>query len=212
MTITSQFANMTSYLLSWRHHHVSRVNFSYWSKFHVNIITGSGVMTIFFYKGLTRNTEIPPPEFFPISGDWVKLGIPNFPRISPMKCYWILQNVRIIVFTIYHFWVIKGKPTGVKLPPPPCLPRLGLKCKQFPLSNSQCIIFLAKILYIVFEFTRSFLTKLNFSRLSKIFSCLRKIIFLISGIIFWSRLQSLGKLRQDGASCPVSFSEIKLWS
>ena len=32
--------------------------FSYWSKFHVSIITGSGIMTIFFYKGLTRNPEI----------------------------------------------------------------------------------------------------------------------------------------------------------
>ena len=32
--------------------------FSYRSKFHVNIITGSGVMIIFFYKGLTRNPEI----------------------------------------------------------------------------------------------------------------------------------------------------------
>ena len=37
---------------------VSLVKFSYWSKFHVNIITGSGVMTIFFYKWLTRNPEI----------------------------------------------------------------------------------------------------------------------------------------------------------
>ena len=34
--------------------------------------TGSGVMKIFFYKGLTRNPEIantPASEFFPISGD-----------------------------------------------------------------------------------------------------------------------------------------------
>ena len=36
----------------------SLIKFSYWSKFHVSIITGSGVMTIFFYKGLTRNPEI----------------------------------------------------------------------------------------------------------------------------------------------------------
>ena len=36
---------------------VALVKFSYWSKFHVNVITGSGVMTIFFYKGLTRNPE-----------------------------------------------------------------------------------------------------------------------------------------------------------
>ena len=40
------------------HWRVSLVNFSYWSKFHVSIITGSGVMTIFAYKGLTRNLEI----------------------------------------------------------------------------------------------------------------------------------------------------------
>ena len=37
---------------------VSLVSFSYWSKFEVNIITGSGIMTIFFYKGLTGNPEI----------------------------------------------------------------------------------------------------------------------------------------------------------
>ena len=41
----------------WRFY-VSLVNFSYWSKFYVNIITGSGIITIFFYKGLTRNPEI----------------------------------------------------------------------------------------------------------------------------------------------------------
>ena len=29
----------------------------YWSKFQVNIITGSGVMSIFDNKGLTRNPE-----------------------------------------------------------------------------------------------------------------------------------------------------------
>ena len=36
----------------------SLVKFSYQSKFHVNIINGSGVKTISFYKGLTRNPEI----------------------------------------------------------------------------------------------------------------------------------------------------------
>ena len=37
---------------------VSLAKFSYWSIFHVNLITGSGVMTIFVYQGLTRNPEI----------------------------------------------------------------------------------------------------------------------------------------------------------
>ena len=30
----------------------------YYSTFHVNIITGSGVMVVLFYNGLTRNPEI----------------------------------------------------------------------------------------------------------------------------------------------------------
>ena len=41
-----------------KHYFVSLVKFSHWSAFHVNIITGSGVMAISFYKGLTRNPEI----------------------------------------------------------------------------------------------------------------------------------------------------------
>ena len=65
----------------------SLVKFSHWSKFHVNIITGSEVMIIFFYKGLTKNSEIPPSEFRPISGDSGELEIPNLERMSLMKCY-----------------------------------------------------------------------------------------------------------------------------
>ena len=40
-------------------------------------------MTIFFYKGLTRNrkSEIHPYEFSPISDDWGKLGIPNLANL-----------------------------------------------------------------------------------------------------------------------------------
>ena len=34
------------------------VKFSYWSRFHVNIIPGSEVMKVYFYKGLIRNPEI----------------------------------------------------------------------------------------------------------------------------------------------------------
>ena len=54
MTMRSQFVDMTSSSAR----RVSFVEFSYWSKFHVNIITGFGVMTIFVHKGLTRNPEI----------------------------------------------------------------------------------------------------------------------------------------------------------
>ena len=50
--------------LTWHHHQffwpcfVPLVKFSYWPRFHVNIITGSGIMTISFCKGLTKNPEI----------------------------------------------------------------------------------------------------------------------------------------------------------
>ena len=75
------------------------VKFSYWSKFHVNIITGSGVMTIFFCKGLTRNPEIRYTEFCLISRDSGKFGIPNLAPMSLMKCYRVLQNARVTAFT-----------------------------------------------------------------------------------------------------------------
>ena len=80
----------------------SLVKFSYWSKFRVNIITGSGVMTISFYKGWPeiQRSEIAPSEIWPISGDWRKLQIPNLARTSLIKCYWMLQNARVTAFIV----------------------------------------------------------------------------------------------------------------
>ena len=89
---------------------VPLVKFSYWSKFHVNIIALSGFMTIFFIRDWPeiRKSEISPSEFYLISGDWGELGIPNLAR----KCYWMLQNARVTAFTVS--W-------GIKLLPPPML-------------------------------------------------------------------------------------------
>ena len=83
---------------------VSIVKFSYWSKFHVNIITGSGIMTIFFYKGLTRNSEIGNTHV------WV---FPNIWRLG-----WVLQNSRVIAFTTFELLMENqlGGGGGVKLP------------------------------------------------------------------------------------------------
>ena len=90
---------------TWRQHQffwryfvfVSLVKFSYWSKFHVNILTGSGIMTVFFVRDWPeiRKSEIPPSEFCPISGDWGELRIPLFARMSLIECYWMLQNSRV---------------------------------------------------------------------------------------------------------------------
>ena len=89
------------------------VKFSYLSKSHVNIITGSGVMTISFYNRLTRNLEIPPSEFCPISGDWGKLGVPNLVQTSLINCYWMLQNARVTSFIIAE--LLRENKQGVNL-------------------------------------------------------------------------------------------------
>ena len=95
---------------------VSLVKFSYWSKFHVNIITGSRVMTIFFYKGLTTNTPV-----------WVLHNIWRLRQLKATKfdtnvsnemllnsASQLLLNYSVIHFSFYLsfycFSVIKGKP------------------------------------------------------------------------------------------------------
>ena len=114
---------------------VSLVKFSYWSKFHINIITGSGVMTISFiisfmvsfiisFKSLPdwpeiRKSEIQPPEFCPISGDLGKLWTPNLAQMSLIKCYWMLQNAMVKAITVSE--LLREIPAGN-----PPTPRLGL--------------------------------------------------------------------------------------
>ena len=98
---------------------VSLIKFSYWSEFHFNIITGSAVMTIFFINDWPeiRKSEILPSEFWPISEDWGKLEIQSLARMSQM----LLNAAKCHSYSLYSFWVIKGKSTrgeGVKLPPP----------------------------------------------------------------------------------------------
>ena len=109
---------MMSQFLTRRHHQLfccrffSLVKFSCWSKFHVNIITGSGVMTISFYKGLTRNLEI---------GNTPAWVLPNIWRLRRVRrtqfCTNISNKISLNVAksqdcSFYSFWVIKGKPTG----------------------------------------------------------------------------------------------------
>ena len=51
--------------------HVSLIRFSYWSKLHVNIITGLELRELSFTRELPviQKSEIPLSEFCPISGD-----------------------------------------------------------------------------------------------------------------------------------------------
>ena len=109
---------------SWRCH-VSLVKFSYWSKFHVNIVTGCGVTTIFVCNGLTRDPETgnTPVSVFP--NIW-RLGqvkdTKNGTNLSNKK---LLNPTKCQGYTICRFCVII--PTGsVKLCPSPPTSRLLL--------------------------------------------------------------------------------------
>ena len=113
ITMTSQFSNMmSSSIFYFWHCFVSLVKFSYWSKFHVNSITGSGIMAIFFYKGLNRNLEI---ENSPV---WVLPNIWRLGWVMDTKCGTNVSNRMLLnvakfqSYSFYRLWVIKGKRTG----------------------------------------------------------------------------------------------------
>ena len=110
-TMEWQFIDLKSSSIFWGVF-VSLVKFSHWSKFHVNIITGSGVMRIFFYKGFTRNLEIRNISIGVLPNNW-RLG-----RVRDTKFGMNVSNKMLLDAAkyqgrnFYRFWVIKGKSTG----------------------------------------------------------------------------------------------------
>ena len=99
MTMTSQFFDMTSTSQFFWCCFVSLVNFSYWSKFHVNIITDSRIMTIFFYKGLTRNPEIGNTPVWVLPNIW-RLGWVRDTKFDMNVYNKMLLNARVTAFTV----------------------------------------------------------------------------------------------------------------
>ena len=107
MAMLQLFDMTSSSIFFWRYI-VCLANFSYWSKFHVNIITGSGIMTIFFYKGLTRNPEIGNTPVWVLRAIWrmgpvtnIKFGTNVSNKMTSLiKCYWMLQNARVKTVTV----------------------------------------------------------------------------------------------------------------
>ena len=73
--MTLQFVDMTSSSDFFGVVFFSLVKFCYWSKFHVHIITSSGVMTIFF-KRFSRSPEI---------GSTPVLVLPNIWRLGQVR-------------------------------------------------------------------------------------------------------------------------------
>ena len=56
-------------------------------------------MTIFVYKGLTRNPEVGNAHLW-VLPIWSELKIPNLAPMSLMKSYWMLQNASATAFTV----------------------------------------------------------------------------------------------------------------
>ena len=73
----------------------------------------------FFYKGLTSNQKLETllSEFIPKSEDWCEFGIRNLARMCLMKCYQMLQNGRVITYTVSELFMENQH--GVKLNPFP---------------------------------------------------------------------------------------------
>ena len=79
----------------------SVVMLSYWSKFHVNFITGSGVMTTFLVRDLTRNQEF---RNIPV---WVLTNIRRLRQVRDFKFGMNVSNVKLLYaaeFQIYSFY------------------------------------------------------------------------------------------------------------
>ena len=74
-----------------------------------------------------RKSEIPPSEFFTVSGDWVKLEIPNSAQTSLIWCYWMLQNARVTTFTVPM--LLRGNQQGGTTPLPT---QLLIYCQIYP--------------------------------------------------------------------------------
>ena len=89
---------------------ISLVKFSYWPKFHVNIMTG--VTKIFAYKGLTRNLEIVNTPVW-VLPSILRLGQVRDTKFGPnVSNKMLLNGLKCTGYGFYRFWVIKWKPPG----------------------------------------------------------------------------------------------------
>ena len=100
---------------------ISLVKFSYWFKFLVNIITGSGVMAILIYKEL-KSQIIGNIPIWVLPNNWRLKQVRNTKFGTNVSKKMLLNAAKCQGYTFYHFWVIMGKPTvesKITLPPFP---------------------------------------------------------------------------------------------
>ena len=104
-----------------------------------------------------RKSETPPSQFFP--NIWRLGQVRNTKFDTNVSNEILLNAAECQVYSVYHFGVIKGKPTagggvGDKITSPL---RLGLKSKSFIFSGARVKI--RKIFHVNFEMTSQFLFK-----------------------------------------------------
>ena len=98
------------------------VKFSYWSKFHFSVITGSRVMTISFCKGFSRNLKIGNTYVWVLRNIWRLGQVRNTIFGMNVSNKMLLKVAKCQGYSYYCFWVIKGKPTGTGVKLTPVLP------------------------------------------------------------------------------------------
>ena len=94
------------------HRFFSFLKFSCWSKFHGNIITGSGVMTNYFSQGVTRNLKIGNTPVWVLPNIWRLGWVKDTKSCTDVSKEMLLNAENRQGYNFYLFWVIKGKPTG----------------------------------------------------------------------------------------------------
>ena len=84
---------------------LSLVKFSYWSKFHFNIIIGSGVMTVFFYNRLTWNLEIGNTTVWVLPSIWRLGWVRNTKFGMNVSNKMLLNALKFQGYSFYRFWL-----------------------------------------------------------------------------------------------------------
>ena len=100
------------------------------SKFHVNIIIGSWVMAIYFYKGLTRNPETGNTLIWVLPNIWRLRQVRNTKFGTNVSYKMLLNAAKCQGHSFYCFWAIKRKPTGgggAQLPPTTIFTQIRVK-------------------------------------------------------------------------------------
>ena len=91
----------------------------------ISILLGSGVITVLFYNRLIRNPDIRNTLICVLTHIWRLGWVRNTKFGTNVFNEKLLNATKCQDYSFYHFWVIKGKSTGVvKLRP---TPRSGLK-------------------------------------------------------------------------------------